>query len=293
MHNPLMPEADRPLTVSELARLTGVATATLRSWEARYGFPTSIRRAGSHRRYDNRQVTLVSEVVRFRKSGLSVPASISAAEESVARPATSFFASLRSGAFGLRPHVLGKPALRAVTSAIEDECLAQARRPLLIGAFQRARYYRQSEARWQELTRTAERTVVFADFASSRAGADRPTEVALAADSPVRREWVLVCDSPGFSACVAGWELPAHSGTADQDRRFETVWTLDPPAVRAATRVGIALVRQSDSELSDELTASLSDVAGRASPDLVRATSLFGRIVDYTQPEERTGGLAS
>jgi hypothetical protein len=71
------------------------------------------------------------------------------------------------------------------------------------------------------------------------------------------------------------------------------VWTLDPPAVRAATRVGIALVGQSDPGLSDELTASLADVGGRASPDLVRATSLFGRIVDYAQTVHHTGGLAS
>jgi DICT domain-containing protein len=221
-----------------------------------------------------------------------VPASIRAAEDSVARPATSFFASLCSGGFGLRPHVLGKPALRAVTMAIEDECLAQGRRPLLFGAFQRARFYHQSEERWRELSRTAERTVVFADFAASSATGDRPTEVALAADSPIRREWVLVCDSPGFSACVAGWELPAPASTDDQDRRFETVWTLDPPAVRSATRVGIATIAQSDRELSDELTASLPDVAGGASPDLVRATSLFGRIVDYTQHPGDIGGLA-
>ena len=288
-----MPESERLLTVGELARRCGIATATLRSWEARYGFPAPLVRVGSHRRYDTQQVALVAEVVRLRKSGLSVPASISAAEESVAHPATSFCASLRSGAFGLRSHVLGKRSLRAVTSAIEDECLAQARRPLLMGAFQRAMFYRQSAERWHELSRTAERTVVFADFASSRAGDDRPIEVPLADDSPVRREWVLVCDSPGFSACVAGWELPAPSGTNDLNRRFETVWTLDPPVVRAATRVGIALVREFDSELSDELTASLPDVADRASPDLVRATSLFGRIVDYTQPAGDTGDLAS
>jgi DNA-binding transcriptional MerR regulator len=274
MPNSLVPKADRLLSVGELARTTGVAAATLRSWETRYGFPTPTHRAGSHRRYDSNQVALVREVVRLRQSGLSVPASIRAAEDSVARPATSFFASLCSGGFGLRPHVLGKPALRAVTMAIEDECLAQGRRPLLFGAFQRAR------------------TVVFADFAASSATGDRPTEVALAADSPIRREWVLVCDSPGFSACVAGWELPAPASTDDQDRRFETVWTLDPPAVRSATRVGIATIAQSDRELSDELTASLPDVAGGASPDLVRATSLFGRIVDYTQHPGDIGGLA-
>ncbi len=40
-----------PLTISDLARLTGVPSATLRSWESRHGFPRPTRLAGGHRRY--------------------------------------------------------------------------------------------------------------------------------------------------------------------------------------------------------------------------------------------------
>jgi DICT domain-containing protein len=271
------------LSVGELSRRTGVPMATLRSWEARHDFPTPVRHAGGHRRYDEQQVDLVAEVARLRRSGQSMPAAIEQATGAGVQPSTSFYATLRSGDPGLDSHVLGKRALSAVTSAIEDECLAQARRPVLMGAFQRAGFYRQSEARWQELTRTAEQAVVFADFERHRAPDARPREVALPADSPVRREWVLVCDAPGFSACVAGWELPSPPDTPDGDRRFETLWTLDPASVRAATNVGIALLKDSDPDLAHGLAGGLSGSAGAASPDLRRATALFGRIVDYAQ----------
>jgi len=222
------------------------------------------------------------EVARLRRSGLPVSAAINQVTQSTVQPADSFFATLCAHS-GSRSHVLSKRALGAITSAIEDECLAQARRPVLIGAFQHARFYRQSEARWRELTRTAERAVVFADFEQSRGLGTTPQEVALPADSPVLREWVLVCDAPGFSACVVGWELPSPPGTADRNRRFETVWTLDPDSVRATMNVGIALLEQSDPERSELLAASLSRATGAASPDLQRATALFARIVDYSQ----------
>ena len=286
-------EPARQLRVGELAERTGVPTATLRSWEARHGFPTPLRVDGGHRRYGDEQVALVDEVVRLRTSGLSVSAAIARTTEATVERPSSFFAALRSADQGLRTHILGKRALSAVPSAIEDECLAQARRPVLIGAVQQARFYRQSEVRWHELDRTAERTVVFADFEEDGCVEGQPREIALAADSPVRREWVLVCDSPGFAACVAGWELPSVPGTADSDRRFETVWTLDPVAVREATGVGIALVRESDPELSNTLAASLSGTAGAASPDLRRATALFGRIVEYAQAAAGSQALAS
>jgi len=293
MNNKRTGAAEPVLTIGELSERTGVAAATLRSWEQRYGFPAPARQGGGHRRYDDSQVAQVVEVARLRQAGLPVRTAIATARESGAPPARSFFAALRSTGAGLRSHTLGKPALQAVTSAIEDECLAQARRPVLIGAFQRARFFRQSEARWRELARTAEQSVVFADFDGAGTPAGHPVEVPLAVDSPVRREWVLVCDAPGFSACVAGWELPSPPGSADHDRRFETVWTLDPGAVRAATRVGIALLQESDPGLADTVASSLATGTGPASPDLERATALFARIVDYAQGAGDRKRLAS
>jgi DICT domain-containing protein len=281
------------LPVGELARRSGVAAATLRTWEARYGFPTPVRGAGGHRRYDPRLVGQVAEVARLRRAGLSVPAAVDAARRTATPPPRSFVAALRSAGDGLTGHVLGKRTLGAVTTAVEDECLARASRPVLIGAFQRARFYRQSAPRWEELARTSGGTVVFADFEAARQRAGHPSEVPLAADSPVRREWALVCDADGFSAGIAGWELPSPPGTADRDRRFETVWTLDPRAVREATRVGISLLEETDPELSSRLSAALPEVVEPASPDLRRATSLLARIVSYATDVGDGPGTAS
>ena len=38
-------------TIGHVSRLTGVPAATLRSWERRYGLPTTLRSLGGHRRY--------------------------------------------------------------------------------------------------------------------------------------------------------------------------------------------------------------------------------------------------
>ena len=108
---------DALLRIGELSRRTGVPTATLRSWEARHGFPASTRFDAGHRRYDEQQVELVTEVARLRRSGLPVPAAIRQATEVADRSANSFFAVLRSADHGLQSHLLGKRALSAVTAA--------------------------------------------------------------------------------------------------------------------------------------------------------------------------------
>jgi DNA-binding transcriptional MerR regulator len=48
---------DVPLyNIGAVARMTGIAIATLRAWERRYGFPQSKRTAGGHRLYSERDV---------------------------------------------------------------------------------------------------------------------------------------------------------------------------------------------------------------------------------------------
>lgn len=41
----------RGVTITQVAQILGVPMPTLRSWEARYGIPSMIRRTGQHRRY--------------------------------------------------------------------------------------------------------------------------------------------------------------------------------------------------------------------------------------------------
>ena len=271
------------LSIGELAEQTGVPVATLRSWESRHGFPVPEVLESGHRRYRPEQVNDVLDVVRLRNAGRSMTSAVAEATQASSVPARSFFSNLVKADPGLRRHVLSKRALSAVTSAVEDECVAQASRPVLFGTFQEPRFYRQSESRWKELSRTSAGTVVFAEFGHHRRAERQPNEVALESDSPVLREWVLVCDAPGFTACVAAWELPSSPGTPDGDRRFETTWTLDPGLVRRATKLGLALLRDADPDLADRLASELSDAVAPPSPDLVRATNLFARIVEYSQ----------
>jgi DICT domain-containing protein len=104
----------------------------------------------------------------------------------------------------------------------------------------------------------------------------------VSADAPLLREWLLVCDSPGYAVCLVGWEQPGPSGLPDQLRPFETVWTVDPRAVRTAATLAAGHVEPYLSqEAADSLARRLADQPAPASVDLERATSLFQRLVSY------------
>jgi DNA-binding transcriptional MerR regulator len=268
------------MTIGELAERTGVPAATLRSWEARYGFPRPQRIATGHRRYAQRDVALVDEVLRQRAAGLSLPAAISQAAAGHPAADPSVFAALRRRHPGLQPQVLGKTALLALSRAVEDEYCARAEHAILFASFQRQQFFHQSEPRWNELARTAESVVVFADFASA-AGADgEPRQVPLPAGAPLRREWVLVCETRDYPACLAGWEFPGQGDAGDGDRRFEVLWTLDPRPVRdaALTCARLADSLQPGLNVADRIPA---EPVPPASADLQRATGLLTRMAAY------------
>lgn len=55
--NPLETASDEPLyNIGIVSRMTGIPVATLRVWERRYGFPTSVRTPGGHRLCSEREV---------------------------------------------------------------------------------------------------------------------------------------------------------------------------------------------------------------------------------------------
>jgi MerR family transcriptional regulator, light-induced transcriptional regulator len=269
------------LSIGELARRTGVPAATLRSWEDRYGFPRPQRLAGGHRRYDETDTELIEEILRLRASGTSLQAAIGRATAQTPGGDVSVFAGLRRRHPGLVPQELRKTTLLALTRAIEDECCARAERAMLFAGFQQERFYRYSAERWQELARTARVVVAFADFGESSGPGASPLTVRLPADSPLLREWFLVCAAPDYPAFVSGWEFPGQKGAPDAGRRFEVLWSVDPPAVRDAAVICAQLART----LSPRLDRLLGDLpAGSpppASADLRRAVGLFNRMASY------------
>jgi DICT domain-containing protein len=279
---------DGGLTIGDLAHRTGLAPATLRAWETRFGFPRPRRLSSGHRRYDERDVALVAQVVRRKDAGVRLETAIGEAVESRRTPSVSVFAELRRRHPHLSPQPLRKSTLLALTWAMEDECCARAQRPTLFAAFQHERYYRRARDRWTELARTARSTVVFAAFDDVTPTRDI-TLVDLPPQAPMRREWSLVCDAADHPAALAAWELPGQSGTPDRDRVFESVWTLEPPGVRDAARACAGLVEQ----LAPDRAVGFEGLDGapaRASEDLRAAASMFSRLVAYVDRGTAPGG---
>jgi DNA-binding transcriptional MerR regulator len=276
-----MGEPPDGMTIGELAERTGVSAATLRSWEARYGFPRPQRMTTGHRRYAAPDVGLVQDVRRHRTAGLSLPAAIAqaTAEHPAADP--SVFAVLRRRHPGLQPQVLRKTTLLALTRAIEDEYCARAERAILFAGFQRQHFFRRSEDRWRDLAHTAEAVVVFADFAAAAGGGDGvPWQVPVPAGAPLRREWMLVCAARDYPVCLAGWEFPGQRDTEDAGRRFEVVWTLDPRPVRDAARTCAGLAETFSPGLG-ALGRLPAEPAPPGCAELQRATGLLTRVASY------------
>jgi len=265
------------LTMREMSARSGVNEATLRMWEVRHGFPHPHRVSSGHRRYSEDDVARVRAVIRARERGLSLHAAIELAQDAVEEQPPSVYASLRARFPALEPQLVSKRAMLWMSHAIEDECLARAERPLLFGCFQRERFYRASESRWRELSRTAERAVVLADFGRAREPKRGPVEIPIERSDPVAREWAIVCESPGFGACLAGWERPVDSG----ERVFESTWTVEAPAVRVAAHACLRLATAAAPELVADLGRGLDSTPVAREHELRAAIQVSTRMVRY------------
>ncbi len=281
------------LTIGDLAERTGLAPATLRVWESRHGFPRPVRLESGHRRYDERDVDLVRQVLRRRDSGSRLEVAIAAvvlAQASVSDPpqAPSIYATMRRLQPSLQPQRLKKSTLLALSWAIEDECCSRAEKPMIFGAFQKERYYRAAEERWAELARVARSTMVFAGFSvddpddpDEPRGVGGTTFVQLPDDAPMRREWAVVCDAPVYPAMLTAWELPGQSTVPDKQRLFECVWTVEPGAVREAARTCAQVAQQFGHDEAVPLLYELADDPPPPPSELLQATALLNRVVAY------------
>ena len=265
------------LTIGQLAERTGVQPGTLRMWESRHGFPRAERLPSGHRRYAEDDVERVLEVVRARDAGLSLPAAVErlrAAGEP--EPETSIYAGLRRRRPDLHPYPIPKRLLVAVSHAIEDECSAHGSRAVLVGAFQRESFYRAAEPRWREFARSAELALALADFAAPAAPTGAPFEVPIGRDHPLASEWAIVCDAPGFSACLAGRERHVTG-----ERVFEVLWSVEPQVVRDAVRIGLDLAIARMPELAERVPERLSRPPDSDRGAVANATAVTNRILAY------------
>jgi len=284
------------LSIGDVADRTGVSPATLRTWEARYGFPTSLRLAGGHRRYAPSTVDEIGAVLGYRAQGLHMDAAIAHVRTRASSGHRSLLAGLRATRPALRSQVLTKKTILALTRALEDETCARADDALLFATFQEQRFYDRARLRYDDLAGSVEQVVVFADF-PRHGPVDRPVvEVAVPATAPLQREWVLVTHSPSHGVLVAGWEVPGQARTPDLDRRFETTWSVDPDTVLDAARLCVDLLRTygvqtsagADGAAGSAQRAALADRLDRRldaqvapARDPWEAISLFDRLLRY------------
>ena len=272
------------LSIGEFAEQTGVSVATLRAWESRHGFPVAVRLPSGHRRYRQEDVEQVRAVARRRDAGLRLDAAVAELRHQAAPSNGSVFATLRRDHPHLPVERLRKSTLTALSWAIEDEFCAKADRARIFGAFQRQEHYWPSQARWEELARFAAAAYVFADFDEDREVPGTPgvvSRVPVDAQSPLRREWAVVCDSDDLPVALTAWELPGQQETADPDRLFEAIWTIEPQSVRDAARVCAGFVATADPAVGGPLLYALADDPARSTPDLASLNTMFTRVLAY------------
>src|SRR3954465_892140 len=267
------------LTIREVAARSGIPAGTLRMGEERSGSPKPQRLPSGHRRFTSDQIEQVRAVVAARDAGLSLPAAIERVAGAPKERRESLYGLLRLRRPELAPESIPKPRMLALSHAIEDECLARAHAPVLIGSFQRERFFRVEQARWRGFARTAAVAVVFADF-KTRTDTD-PPRVRVPRNPPLSREWAIVCLAPGASAALAGWEPPGQDDAADAERRFEAIWTVDPELVYEAADAAAELADRVEPTIGARISDELGPRPAPSGADVRGVAALARRMVSY------------
>jgi len=278
------------LAIKDVAERTGIAAGTIRMWEQRYGFPVPDRTASGYRRYSVDDVEALRRVASYRRLGLSVPAAIERvmAADTTMLDQPSIYAAVVAVDDQARPQLLKKSTMLALSRAIEHETLASATSPVIFATFQVEAAYRPAQARYRRMARQAEAATVFADFPEVRreVPGGGPVEIPIDLDDAIGNEWAVIVDSPGYAACLLGWEHPqgfAPMGKDDARRRFEAIWTVHPRAVRRAAEVAARLTSQVDPAYGAQLEALLRDRPLAAETPTPALTALMNRAIGYLE----------
>jgi DICT domain-containing protein/predicted DNA-binding transcriptional regulator AlpA len=278
-----MTQATSPtLKIKDVAERTGVAAATIRMWEQRYGFPNPQRTPSGYRLYTDGDIESIRSVLALRRRGLSIPVAIERArDEPSVSPEThpSIYAAVTAVDATAHPRVLRRSTLAAMSHAIEDEFLARGASGIVVGAFQRAAFYQRVAHRYEQIAPRSDATFVFADFPVVAVAPGTPTEIPIASTDALGNEWAVVVDAPGYAACLLAWERPNRASGGE--RMFEAVLSLDPRAVRRAVKVAAALAGRRDVALGRTLERMLDGRALATEPPASALTSLTSRMVAY------------
>ena len=279
---------DDGFSIGVLAARTGVTPTQLRTWENRFGFPAGDRSPSGHRRFTDADVELVRQVLEVRSSGVPLQAAIESVSRRRAHLGADSVPAVRVEQFpDLRPQRFGRRALVAASYAIEDEALARADRPVVLGAFQRGHNYAGSRHRWDELARTASWSAVLADFDGQPRGPEAdpgasPARCQLPLDSPMRREWTVVTLTPARGAVLSAWEVPSRPGDT---RTVESVVSTHRPVVLAAARVITDVAAAAGAEVPDHVEQLLDEHLPQPAASAVDSDRMWLRALALLDPE--------
>ena len=205
-------------------------------------------------------------------------------KEAAASPTPSVYASLRRHRPDLEPRPLRKPMLLALTRAIEDESLSRADRPLLFASFQNERFYRQEQARWRELAR--ERAPSSPSRSRTSTDCGRRVTVQPRCRSSATTRWPANGPSSAAPTIMrSAWRRGSRRGrwrAADEDRVFETIWSVEPPVVWDAARVSAGIATAKRAGLIDRVRSRLEIDPGRPAEEQLRlAAAITNRTLSY------------
>lgn len=274
--------AQPKLRIKDVADGTGVAAATIRMWEQRYGYPAPARTPSGYRVYTEADVEGIRTVTALRHRGLSISAAIGRVRDhdsgdAIGQP--SIYAAVAALDPVARPQVLRRSTLTAMSLAIEDELLSRGAGGIIVGAFQKTDFYGPVAHRYEQLARVSDATIIFADFPAVREAPGEPIEIPISASDALGNEWAVAVDTPTYSACLVAWERP-HSSATDE-RQFEAVLSLEPRVARRAAAVAAWLAGQQDADLGARLTQLVQSRPLPTDPPVAALTALSGRMVAY------------
>ena len=114
-----------------------------------------------------------------------------------------------------------------------------------------------------------------------------PDEVPIDLDDAIGNEWAVIVDAPGYSACLLAWEHPrsaeASGGRPDGERRFESVWTMDPQVVRRAALAGGMLAGRAAPALGGRIEGLVRERHLAVDTPEPGLTALCNRMIGYLE----------
>ena len=189
-----------------------------------------------------------------------------------------------------------KASLTALSHAMEDQVLAETTQdnPLIIAAFQRERFYRLEARRYQRIaTKSNQVYVLSAAETEFKNGSSYHETITFDLDDALAQEWHLVVIGSYYASCLICREKQTVN-EADNNRRFEGVWTFDRHIAQTAAKILLDRILTYRPELADKVATATAQWLAPTTPAIVQQESpssdnpepFVQRLITYLQASQ-------